>query len=100
MADLIIDLDFIPVNLDGEPLMSNTLAKIVGKLLCESNKDTDHCLERYLMGKQLYDTGQAVFTDKDSIETQATITYFKQVCNQYTGFSNEIKGQILVKFNY
>jgi len=36
MAEKVIDLDFIPVNLDGEPLMSTTLAKVVGKLLCEA----------------------------------------------------------------
>jgi hypothetical protein len=41
MATKTIDLDFIPVNLEGNPLMSTTLAKVVGKLLCESTRDTD-----------------------------------------------------------
>jgi hypothetical protein len=98
MSDLIINLDFIPANLDGEPLMSDPLAKVVGKLLCESRNDTEYCLERYKMGKELYDTGKATFMDKDSPATQAMIAYLKLITNKYAGFSNEIKGQILEKF--
>lgn len=98
MATKTIDLDFIPVNLDGEPLMSTTLAKVVGKLLCESTRDTEHCLERYLLGKGLYDTGKATFENSETPETLDMITYFKDVCNKYSGFSNEVKGQILLKF--
>lgn len=98
MADLVINLNFIPVNLDGEPLMDKPLSKVVGKLLCESNKDTEYCLERYQMGKSLYNTGSATFVDKESPETQTMIAYFKLITNKYSGFSNEIKGQILEKF--
>lgn len=98
MANKEVDLNFIPVNLDGNPLMNETLAKVVRKLLCESTRDTEHCLERYLLGKELYDTGKATFQNSETPETQGMIAYFKDVCNKYSGFSNEVKGQILLKF--
>lgn len=95
--DLVINLDFIPENLDGSPILRTTLAKEVGRLLCESI-DTEYCMEKYLMGKELFTTGAATFVDTSNQNTIELIAYFKNFCNKYQGFSNEIKGQILLKF--
>lgn len=97
MSDLVIDLNFIPLNLDNQPLMSETLAKNVGRLLCETGS-TEYVLEKYLLGKELFETGKATFVNKESLETQAMIEYFKNFCKEYTGFTTQIKGQILLKF--
>lgn len=97
MADLTINLDFIPKNLDGDPLLGNTLAKEVGKLLCES-KGTGYSLEKFQAGKSLFFTGKITFKNIESEETKASIEYFKKLCNEYDGWTNNIKGQILEKF--
>ena len=96
--DKIIDLNFIPTDLDGNNLMNETLAKKVGKMLCETNS-FEYVLEKYLLGKELYETGVATFVGADTPEGEAMLAYFKQFCKEYTGFSTEIKGQILLKFN-
>lgn len=98
MADLTINLDFIPKNLDGNPILGQTLAKEVGRLLCES-KGAGSSFEKYQVGKSLFFTGQVVFKNVESEETKASIEYFKTMCNEYDGWSNEVKGQILEKFN-
>lgn len=95
--DLIINLDFIPKNLDNAPLLGKTLAKEVGRLLCETNS-FEYVIEKYMLGKELFDTGKATFLNSETIETQAMIAYFKKFCKEYQGFSTEIKGQILLKF--
>jgi hypothetical protein len=97
MADLEINLDFIPVNLDNQPVLGQTLAKEVGKLLCETNS-YEYVLEKYMLGKELYETGKATFKNTESESTQLMIEYFKKFCEEYTGFSTQIKGQILLKF--
>ncbi len=97
MADIIVNLDFIPVNVDGQPVMKLTLAKEVGRLLCEG-KDTEYCFEKYKYGKELFNTGEVNFGDDASPQVLGLVTYFKQFCNQYSGFTNEIKGQILNQF--
>jgi len=97
MSDKIVNLDFIPTNLDNQPLMSCTLAKEIGRLLCETNS-YEYVLEKYTLGKELFETGKATFTNIESVETQAMIIYFKKFCEEYTGFSTQIKGQILLKF--
>lgn len=97
MANLEINLDFIPKNLDNEPLLGQTLAREVGRLLCETNS-FEYVLEKYMLGKELFETGKATFTNIESVETQAMIAYFKKFCEEYTGFSTQVKGQILLKF--
>lgn len=96
MADKIIDLNFIPLDLDGNPLTSEPLSKIVGKLMCETNS-YEYVLEKYLLGKELFNTGVATFTNVESVETQTMIAYFKKYCEEYTGFPTQVKGQILLK---
>ncbi len=98
MADLTINLNFIPVNLDGNNILNITLAKEVGRALCESI-GTSMSYEKYKVGKSLYTTGSYTFTDIESQETINIITYFKKLCENYGGWSNEVKGQILEKFN-
>ena len=95
MATKTIDLDFIPVNLDGEPIMNTTVAKVVGKLLCESRNDRDHCLERYLMGKSLYDSGVAIFENSETPETQAMIDYFKIAYYEYVNIGQSNRQYIV-----
>lgn len=97
MSDLVIDLNFIPLNLDNQPLMSETLSKNVGRLLCETGS-TEYVLEKYMLGKELFETGKATFKDVETDSTKAMIAYFKKFCEEYTGFSTQIKGQILLKF--
>jgi len=98
MADLIVNLDFIPLNLDGAPLLGHTLAKEVGRVLCES-KGSSYSLEKYSYGKTLFDEGFVTFNNIESVETQATISFFKSLCDTYPNWSNDIKGQILQQFN-
>lgn len=97
MADLTIDLDFKPVNLDGDFILHETLAKAVGKLLCEGN-GTGSADIKYQVGKTLYNTGLFTFTNIESEETKGLIAYFKTMCNEYPEWDNQIKGQILEKF--
>ena len=97
MANLEVNLDFIPVNLDNQPLMGETLAKHIGRLLCETNS-YEYVLEKYMLGKELFETGKATFTNIETEPTMAMIEYFKNFCKEYTGFSTQIKGQILLKF--
>lgn len=92
-----INLDFIPKDLDGNPLTSETLSKEVVRKLCEAS-DTEYCLEKYMLGKELFETGKATFVDAETDATKALIEYFKKFCQEYGGYSNQIKGQILLKF--
>ena len=96
--NLTINLDFIPTNLDGEPILGHTLAKEVGWLLCSST-GTSYSMEKYIAGKQLFDTGSYVFIDTDDINTQAMIEYFKNLCENYPKWDNQIKGMILKQIN-
>ncbi len=98
MADLIVNLNFIPINLNGDKILGQTLAKEVGTLLCESI-GSSYSLEKYIFGKELYETGSATFVNTESQDTISIIAYFKNLCNMYPYWSNEIKGQILEQFN-
>jgi DNA-binding ferritin-like protein (Dps family) len=95
--DLIINLDFIPTNLDNEPVMATTLAKEIGRLLCEST-GTGNALIKTMMGLELFNHGTATFKDVDTQQTKDMITYFKELCETYPTWSNKTKSEILKQF--
>jgi hypothetical protein len=97
MADLTVNLDFTPIDLEGNPILGRTLAKEVSEQLCTS-VGSSNALAKYLAGKELFETGKYVFTNIDSPETQQMIAYFKNMCETFQGWNNQIKGQILKQF--
>ena len=95
--DKVIDLDFIPNDLEGSPMLGQTLAKDISVLLSNYSSDT-FVLEKYVLANELYSTGKATFKNVDTPEGLALLEYFKTFCETYRGYSNQIKGQILLKF--
>jgi hypothetical protein len=91
---LTVNLNFIPKDLDGNPLLGDTLAKVVGRLMCEGT-DNAYCLAKYQFGVTLFTTGQVQFADITDPATAAIIAYFQGYIEAYAGFSNQVKGQIL-----
>ena len=98
MANLIVDLDFIPVNLNGDPLTGCPIGKIIGELLCDG-KGFSFIEEKYRIGKELYATNKATFLNSDTADGTVIIDYFKNLCKQYPYFDTQTKAQILAKFN-
>lgn len=97
MAELKINLNFIPKNLDEAPLLGETLSKTLGRLLCEK-KSTEFTLEKYLLGKELFEKGTGTFLNTESEATQNFINHFKVFCENLNELPTEVKGQILIKF--
>lgn len=87
MATYTVNLNFIPVNENAEPIMSETLAKYFGRNLLKRKSTTNPLLE-YQIGLQLSNEEIIQIPDDETLE------YFKAILIN-SDEENIIKGQAL-----
>ena len=73
MSQLVINLDFIPTNINGDPIDNETCAKRIGTLLLTTTS-MDKAYEKGKWGRELLQSGTATFNLPDD---QPIVDYFQ-----------------------